>query len=128
MITTLCLLTINLAQAQPERVEERSARQASLVIKVQRIDDVADALVDKARDMGGYFSSRTHNHISFKIPTNASEDFLDFSSQHGIVVDRYYSSQTLTEAIADVQSELAEAKKIEEMYSDGEGVWFFSLR
>jgi len=116
MITTFLIVIINLAHAQSEPAEDVSALQASLVIKVQRRDDIADAMVSQARGVGGYFSSRTQDHIIFKIPTAASEDFLDFAAQQGIVVDRNFSSQALTEAIADVRAKLGAREDILDEY------------
>jgi hypothetical protein len=87
--------------------DDRSAIVATMVLKVTRRDEAADALVAQATEAGGYFAERTDQRLRLKVPADKARAFLASAEAQGVVVDRSFSSTGLSEQIADTNARLA---------------------
>ncbi|MFT4976299.1 MAG: hypothetical protein ACI8S6_002195 [Myxococcota bacterium] len=104
LITALaCLLGTATAQDTPR---EYTAIDAQLVLKVKRPQEIADELVTAARAQGGYFSSRTAQQVSLKIPTASAEAFIEEVGERGLLVSRSFTNTGLTAQISDARARL----------------------
>jgi hypothetical protein len=112
MWATLLALSLSVAQAQDVAVQELTAVDAQLVLKVKTPQDAADALVETARSLGGFFSSRTQQQVSFKIPTAQAEAFIAAVEASGLVVDHTFSNSGLTTEIADAEARVAAREEV----------------
>ncbi len=103
----IALVGLALGQSPVEPViDERAAIQASVVLKVQRQEEVAAAIIAHAQELGGYFASRSSSEVRLKIPSEHADDFLDFVSEQGLLVGRSYSSEGLIAPLTDKQARL----------------------
>ena len=94
------------AQERPEAPvasmqDTRSAIVTTMVLKVTKRDETADALVALAQEMGGYFAERTGPVLRLKIPAAKAREYLEAAEAKGIVVDRTFNSTGLSEQLAD---------------------------
>lgn len=108
----LALMLGTAARADEAPVVEYTAIDAQLVIKVKDPQAVADELVQEAREAGGYFSSRTRQQVTFKIPTAKAEAFVSAAAERGLVVSRSFSNTGLTAQIADANARLAAREEV----------------
>ena len=101
-----------LAQDAPESapqeraVDARSAIVATMVVKVTRRDEAADALVAQAESMGGYFAERSDQRLRLKIPAAQARDYLAQVDGQGVVVDSTFNTTGLSQQLADNQARL----------------------
>lgn len=116
MLAMTLALLMGAAQAEEVETVEYTAIDAQLVIKVKDPQAVADELVTAAREAGGYFSSRTRQQVTFKIPTSSAEAFVSAAAERGLVVQRSFSNTGLTAQIADAQARLAAREEVLERY------------
>lgn len=112
MWTTILALCLSTAQAQEAELQELTAVDAQMVLKVKKPQDTADALVETARTLGGFFSSRTQQQVSFKIPTAQAEAFIAAVEAEGLVVDHTFSNSGLTTEIADAEARVAAREEV----------------
>lgn len=112
MLSMLLALLLPLAHAQEPPVQEAIAVDAQLVVKVKHPQAVADALVSHARELGGYFSKRTHQQVVFRIPTAHVDGFIDHVDAQGLVVSRSLTNTGLTRNIADAKARLAARESV----------------
>ena len=101
MISFLLTAFLSVAQA-----EEALHIYSYLTLKVQKKELVADQLVAEAEQLGGYYSSRSDYNLSLKIPVNKAEDYLEFATKQGLVAERSFDSQSLSQSIADLEARL----------------------
>jgi hypothetical protein len=76
---------------------------ASVVVKVGVPEATADAVVEKAEALGGWFSARTKTQVTLRVPVERHEELLLFVADQGLVADRTYAAN-------DVSAELEDAK------------------
>ncbi|MFT5683994.1 MAG: hypothetical protein ACI8RZ_004929 [Myxococcota bacterium] len=94
--------------AKTEGVQDaRSAVVATMVLKVTRREEAADAMVALATETGGYFAERSDQRLRLKIPADKAQAYLAAAEAQGVVVDRSFSSTGLSEQIADNTARLA---------------------
>ena len=101
-----------------QEVQEKLHISSHLTIKVQKKEMVADHIVQKAKDMGGYYASRTEQKIHLKIPTSQALDFIDFVVQQGLIVERELNSQSVHQDITDLQARLKTREELLSRYFD----------
>lgn len=101
---------------EPERQESaadaRSAVVATMVVKVTRRDEAADALVAQAEAMGGYFAERSDQRLRLKVPAAQARDYLAQVEEQGVVVDSTFNTTGLSQQLADNQARLDTREEI----------------
>lgn len=94
------------------RPEQRTAVSASLVLQVSRPVEAADALVAKARAMGGWFQVRTQDRVELRVPVEHIEALIAEASGAGKVADRGLTRRDLTRDIEDARARLAAREQV----------------
>jgi len=85
---------------------------ASMILKVQRPQETADALIAKARQNGGYFASRSNQQVRFKIPVAQVDAFIEHIAKQGELIGRDFNSSGLTAAIAETSARLKAREEV----------------
>lgn len=95
-----------------------TAVSASLVLQVGQPLDAADALVAKAKAVGGWFQSRTQDYVSLRVPVGKIDEVLQFAAGLGKVADRSEQRRDLTAPLADARGRLASRKEVLVRYEE----------
>ena len=111
MITWLLLAFLGFAQA-----EEALYITSYVTLKVQKKEQVADAVIKKAEEMNGYYSSRTDYAVQLKIPVANAQDYLDYVTAQGLVASRSFNSQSLSQQLADLSARLKTREELLQKY------------
>jgi hypothetical protein len=93
-----------------------SAVVASFVIKVDQREVVADALVEQAEGMGGYFSSRTLDAVELRVPVASADAMIAQVEAAGLCAGRSYERTDLSAPIAEQEARLAARQQVLEQY------------
>lgn len=89
---------------------------ASVVVAVPQQEDAADAVVAKAKEVGGWFQSRTTGAVSLRIPSDKLEEVLAFAEQRGKVVDKAMARQDLHAELADLRGRVLARREVLDQY------------
>jgi len=103
--------------AEPAHADA-SAITASLVVKVPQVEPAADALVAKAKDLGGWFASRQSDRIDLRIPAARVNDLLAAIDPMGTVVERNLQREDRSFQLTDVRSRLKAREDMLQNYFD----------
>jgi hypothetical protein len=90
----------------------RTAVTASMTIQVARPVEAADALVAKARELGGWFASRTDDRVELRVPVGAADALVAAAGELGKVADRGLERRDLTSEITGVQARLEAREEV----------------
>jgi hypothetical protein len=110
----LVLAVLGLAHAETE--SEALHIDAAVTLKVQKREAVADSLVAKAEELGGYYAKRTEESLVLKIPTEHAGTYLDFVSEQGLVAGRSESSYSLSQELANTEARLSAREELLDKY------------
>ena len=94
------------ASSSTEQAAREQQVAASLTLKVVHRDEAAQALIDAAERVGGYFSSYTASGVVLRIPVSTTEGYLEEATALGLVVQRDYSSTDLGGELLDLRARL----------------------
>ena len=111
MINWFILAFLGFAQA-----EEALYITSNVTLKVQKKEQVADSLVQRAEELNGYYASRTDYGLQLKIPVAESEAFLEFVTEQGLVASRSFNSRSLSQEIADLSARLKSREDLLQKY------------
>lgn len=89
---------------------------ASLVLKVAKRDETMDALVASAEGMDGYLAQLGRMNVVLKVPTARVGELIDAAGRLGLVVDRNWSSNDLSERLTDARARLGARQAVLEGY------------
>lgn len=106
------------APATPAADPVATAVSAALVLQVGQPLDAADALVVKAKSIGGWFQSRTQDHVSLRVPVDQIDEVLAFAAGLGKVADRSEERRDLTAPLADARGRLAARREVLGRYEE----------
>jgi hypothetical protein len=122
MIRSLALLLAlatlaTLASAAPAKdsVSGRPPGMAvtfSAVLQVEEPDKAADALVDKAEGLGGWFLRRTKGLVELRIPSALADSFIQGLDSLGILLDRGLHTENLEGEREELESRLKARKAV----------------
>lgn len=107
---TLLLLALAAAFGDDTRVT------ASLVVAVAQRDEAADAVVAKAKELGGWFQSRTPDAVALRVPVDRTDALVAFAETQGKVVDRGLAREDVSRDLADARGRLAAREGVLEQY------------
>jgi hypothetical protein len=93
-----------------------SSVEATLTLKVADKDAVGEALITKADALGGYFSDRNEQAITFKIPSAKEAELEAFAATLGVLVDRQFQTQDLGFEIDRARTELKSREEMMKRY------------
>lgn len=91
---------------------EETRVSASLVVAVSQREEAADALVGKARELGGWFQSRTDEGVSLRVPVGEADALVAFAAEQGKVVDRALAREDASQELADLRGRLAAREEV----------------
>ncbi len=110
------------AEASPERVVSAEAAKPliavsnRLVLKTADPQAAGDTLVEKARELGGYFSNRNDLSPTFKVPARKAGELLAFIESMGTVIDRNYNAVDVGQALAEARTRLRSRQDVYKRY------------
>lgn len=78
----------------------------SAVLQVEEPDKAADALVEKAEALGGWFLRRSKGSLELRIPSALADNFIQGLDSLGILLDRNLHTENLEGEKEDLQSRL----------------------
>ncbi len=118
LLLSLSALAAPEGAAAPEESApvEASAVHASLVLAVEQREASADRLVAGAEALGGYFSSRTLDALTLRVPAGATEDLLALAEAEGLVTARDYTRRDLGAQLAEQQATLDSRREMLAQY------------
>ena len=103
-----------LAWGQPE--PQPTSVSANLVVAVSQQEDAADALVEAAQELGGWFQARTRSAVSLRVPVAEVDALVEAASEQGKVIERGVVREDLGRRIADLKGRLAAREDVLERY------------
>ncbi len=89
---------------------------SSLALKVSDREGVSNALVEKARSLGGYFKSLSTKSAEFRIPVENAGKFLEFAEKQGTIVERAYETTNTGFDLLRKEATLKSREEIREQY------------
>jgi len=89
---------------------------ASLVLAVPQQESAAEAVVQQATSLGGWFQSRTPTVLSLRIPSDQIDAMVKFAEGQGKVVDKAVTRQDLHAQLADLHGRLDARKNVLDEY------------
>ncbi len=98
------------AEPQPTRVT------AVVTVAVAQRDAAADALVEGAEELGGWFQSRTDDGVELRVPTDNVDAILDRAAAQGKVLARSVERSDVGQEIADLAGRLEARKEVLDEY------------
>jgi hypothetical protein len=107
---------VALAWGAPESAPQETFVAASLVVAVSQQELAAEAVVAKARSLGGWFQSRTPLAVSLRIPVESVDEMVAFAETQGKVVDKSLSRQDTSQELADLRGRLEAREKLLDEY------------
>lgn len=96
----------------PAAEASETAIAATLVVAVTQKDAVADAIVAKTREYGGWFQSRDPESVSLRVPVGRAEDLLAFAGTQGKVLDRSLQRDDLSQQLQDLRGRLEARRSV----------------
>jgi hypothetical protein len=106
-----------LASAEEPPKNDGPARvTAAVVLKVANKEQAQRAVIKKAEEYGGYFSSLSDDAVAVRVPVDKADALLTYLAGLGLVADRKYQTEDLRERLSDQKTRLAARKKVLEQY------------
>jgi len=99
-----------------KETERKIIYNASMRIEVDEIEEQTKAVIAKAKRQGGYMVSSDIDNVTVRIPAEKLNAFMDEVATMGEVESRNVYSQDVTEAYADMDIRLENAKKSRKRY------------
>lgn len=87
-----------------------------LVLKTADPQAAGDTLVEKTRELGGYFSNRNDLSLTFKVPAKKADQLVAFVESMGTVIDRNYSAVDVGQALAEAKTRLRSRQDVYKRY------------
>jgi hypothetical protein len=122
-LATLLVILVPLsafAQKKKEKKEEpaepRTAISSTMVLKVSDRNKTADALIADAEKLGGYFSSRTDDQVTLKVPTEDAKSFIADAEKMGKVVERSFSANDVGGHLRELRTLLKSRQQVFQRY------------
>lgn len=89
---------------------------ASLVVAVAQQEASAERVVQKARELGGWFQSQTPTALSLRVPMDKADALIAFAEAEGKVVDKQLSRTDLHSELADLRGRLEARRSVLDEY------------
>jgi hypothetical protein len=95
-----------------EQIVDAQHINASLVLKVEKREDVANDMVQKLELLGGYYSLRTDQLLQLRVPTAEMETFTQFCANQGVVASRTFNSEGLSQELSELHGKLKSREEL----------------
>lgn len=95
---------------------QETAISARLVLAVTQRDATADAVIAKARELGGWFQSRDDQSVSLRVPVERSEELIAWAEGQGKVLDRSFARQDVSQPLTELRGRLEARRSVLEQY------------
>ncbi|MCC6807639.1 MAG: DUF4349 domain-containing protein [Deltaproteobacteria bacterium] len=95
-----------------------AATEATLTLKVSDRDAAAEALIAKVEGFGGYFSERSDQAVTFKVPADRELEVEAHAKTLGVLIDRQHQKVDLGFAIDQARSVLKSREEMMKRYFD----------
>ena len=92
------------------------AHRVAIVVKVDDRDLAADTLTAAAQELGGYFTTRTNDGITFKVPRARIAEFEAKAESLGIVIQRTRHADDLARLLTEQRTRLASRQEVFQRY------------
>lgn len=115
MISIAAAWLASLAMAQSDAPAPTSV-SADVVVAVTQQDEAADAIVDAATALGGWFQARTRSAVSLRVPVADVDSLVAVVAEQGKVIGRGVVREDLGQRIADLQGRLDAREAVLERY------------
>ena len=112
----LGLLFLTNPTASAEEPADALFVESSMTLKVENKDQVAEELIKKAEEMGGYYQRRDDSFLSLKVPTAKTTAFIEFAESRGLVATRDFASKSLSQDLANTRAKLKAREELLEKY------------
>jgi len=89
-----------------------------IVINVANSDEVVNKLEQKASDLKGYFTLKSNQQITLKIPTSSENDFHNYIKNNWKVIHQQYSTDDLAVKLLKTNSSLKAKQELLKQYLD----------
>jgi len=89
---------------------------ASLVLKVENKEDVAEKIIASLEAKGGYYSLYTDTTLHLRVPTKEMEAFIQECSQLGVVASRSFQSNSLGQELAELHGKVKSREELLSKY------------
>lgn len=100
---------------EPAAVEETQV-SASLVVSVAQQEQSALRVVERARELGGWFQTQTPTSLSLRVPVAKVDELVAFAEAEGKVVDKQLSRTDLHSQLADLRGRLEARRETLDQY------------
>lgn len=104
------------APAPAAEARKETAISASLVVAVTQRDAASDAIVAKARALGGWFQARDDQSVSLRVPVDRAEELVAFATAQGKVIDRSFARQDLSSELTELRGRLEARRSVLDQY------------
>lgn len=104
--------------ASDDPVLQGSAITASLVVRVDDKKAAADAVVERAQALGGWFSRLEPESVEVRVPTARTDDLLAHVETLGALVQRDFQRQDHSEELATLDARIEGRTKILDRYRE----------
>ena len=115
ILTILFSLLAGLSWSAPVFAEAQFI-ESNITLKVQKKEQVADALVAKAVEFNGYFANRSDYELFIKIPVAHVDEYLVFVENQGLIAGRSFQSESRSQEIADLEARLKTREELLQKY------------
>ncbi len=110
-------ILVMLALALPRMtVAAEEAISGSLTVKVTDRDAVRSALIQHARELGGWFSQLQGDHVTLRVPNAQVEPLMDFALGLGVLTDREITRTDRSQELSRARARLATREEMLEQY------------
>lgn len=94
----------------------RVALSSTIVIKVSDREKTADTLIDAAEEMGGYFTVRSDDLVTLKVPSARGQALIDEALPMGKVVERSFQAQDMGASLDEKRTLLQSRQEVLQRY------------
>ena len=112
--TMVVLAATTVASPSPpaDSAQPTLALQATLTLSVPEAQQGADALVAKARKLGGYLTQLTNQAVTVKVPAAKMDELVAFAEELGQVLQRSRQAADLSLSLSQQRTRLGSKQKM----------------
>lgn len=93
-------------------VDPLIATSNQLVLKVINRESTADKIVGLAEESGGYFSARSDDSVTLKVPAQKAAAVLTFIEKQGVIVERNYQADDVAFPLEEMRTRLRSREQV----------------
>jgi hypothetical protein len=114
-VIALLAVAFALADEAPPPTQQLSA---TYVVKVASREEAADALVDEAERLGGWFARLDDDEVQLRVPSSKADELMAFVPSVGLVASRDESVVDVRARLAELDARIASRRELLQQYLD----------